>query len=943
MAAHFTKAMVQYFLFNKLLSSKGHLTILLAIIVLPLLGQPKVNYVSDSITISKLLHKATRYENDSTSKGSFDSTLFYLKQASEKANDSIDINYLAVNADKIGVVYRKQGNYLSSLKFHNWALDAANLIKNPNLNSIILNNIGVVYRRLNDFQKALKFHLDALAFAEYTKNIKSQAIAINSIGNIQLMIGNVDESLESFKQSLILEQKLDNLLGIAINLNNIGNIYFQKGDYNKALEYYFLSLDVNKEIGADHGIAICYNDIGNVYEMQGLNTKALKYYRDALVINKSSSDKYRKAYSYIQVGELYLKLEDYDKALSYLDPGLTTALEIGAKGIIMDGYKAKYLISKKKHEYDKAFNYLELSHAYHDSIININVHKDIARLQIKFESEKKENQIALLEQEAIIASLDMKRQKTIILLSFSALIIALGFLVFMIYFILSKVKTNKLLIERNRIIEKNKSDLDLYSSQLLIAKQKAEENSRVKSEFLANMSHEIRTPLNSVIGFAEILSEKLTEKKHIDQVNIIKSSGRILLNLINDILDLSKIEAGKLDIKPEPVNIDHVLQETINIFEQRAHEKKIDLVLEKYNLPETVILNGLRLRQILFNLVGNAIKFTPSGYVKIIARSEASLKTEHVNLIIKVVDTGIGISQADISTIFEPFHQTENEQARSGTGLGLTITKRLVELLSGTINVNSIEGKGSEFIIKFKDAKISNETVQHEDQYNISLNPNTHVSMLVLSESPNQFLLSNIPGNEKINKTYAKNISEAKKLGNKANIMVIDGSYEQLTNDAIDMVTNNNLFENTIVVVFGNKNFNNLANKKRFTYISDNEPESLAISKFNNIFDIIATKTKEQYYFSDFKIIIDNRELVSQINSIYENEFKHASSTKLTSSIRSFINRLEMIAKRYSLSGLKAFCIDLENSLLNFDIDEIDQLLRIFDSGYENIKDKLNQ
>jgi len=243
------------------------------------------------------------------------------------------------------------------------------------------------------------------------------------------------------------------------------------------------------------------------------------------------------------------------------------------------------------------------------------------------------------------------------------------------------------------------------------AQESADAANRAKSIFLANMSHEIRTPLNAVIGFSELLSSMITEKKQKSYLDSIQIAGKSLLTLINDILDLSKIEAGQLNIQYEAVNPYTIFEELNQIFAVNIAAKNLELIVDiDEKLPPALLLDETRLRQVLLNLIGNAIKFTDSGYIKLSIKNIFKVNDlSKVDLIISVADTGIGISENQQEAIFESFHQQEGQSNRKygGTGLGLAITKKLVEMMNGQISVSSQTGGGSVFEITLPDINVS--------------------------------------------------------------------------------------------------------------------------------------------------------------------------------------------------------------------------------------------
>jgi len=306
--------------------------------------------------------------------------------------------------------------------------------------------------------------------------------------------------------------------------------------------------------------------------------------------------------------------------------------------------------------------------------------------------------------------------------------------------------TNEILLEKNAELENARAEIEKKAIQL-------EQSGRYKSEFLANMSHEIRTPMNAIIGFSEILKERLASSpQFIEYIEGIINSGNSLLQLINDILDLSKIEAGKLDIHYETINIESVINELRHIFSIKINEKKLNFTINiEPNIPKAILLDEVRIRQILFNLIGNAIKFTPAGKivvsVKILTREINEDKK--IDLIIDVTDTGIGIPADQQEIIFEPFTQQEGQNNRKygGTGLGLTISRRLAQMMNGKLTLKSEVNKGSTFSVMFENVSVA-------CTYECEISPFTAPQYKIIFERATVLLVEDIESNRKVVKGY---------------------------------------------------------------------------------------------------------------------------------------------------------------------------------------------
>ncbi len=256
-------------------------------------------------------------------------------------------------------------------------------------------------------------------------------------------------------------------------------------------------------------------------------------------------------------------------------------------------------------------------------------------------------------------------------------------------------------------IAKATSELEEKTSELEAALKEADSANRAKTTFLNNMSHDIRTPMNAIIGFTALATTHLDNKdRALDYLDKISQASNHLLSLINDILDMSRIESGKVTIEERPANLPEILQGLRNIIQSDIHAKHLELFIDTVNVNcEDIFCDRLRINQILLNLVSNAIKFTdPGGTIAILVKQKPSEKPEHAVYEFRVKDNGIGMSEEFAKTIFEPFTRERSSTVSGiqGTGLGMAITKTIVDMMHGTISVQSERGKGTEFIIELE-------------------------------------------------------------------------------------------------------------------------------------------------------------------------------------------------------------------------------------------------
>ncbi len=489
-------------------------------------------------------------------------------------------------------------------------------------------------------------------------------------------------------------------------------------------------------------------------------------------------------------------------------------------------------------------------------------------------------------------------------------------------------------------------------SALKLSKEKAEAANLSKSHFLANMSHEIRTPLNAILGFSEILKKQLQHHPDYQQYLAgISSSGNNLLNLINDILDLSKIEAGKLEINTETVDIYQLVEETKQIFDTKAEEKALTVEYDiESNIPRYIISDPVRLRQILFNLVGNAVKFTDTGYVKIeMRRKNSNKKSNTIDLQLKVIDTGIGIDAKKLSYIFQPFRQQIEQSTKKygGTGLGLSITKRLVEMLNGNIHVESQLNKGSTFTVNLSNIKISQQNkLKHEKETELSSDKIHFTNAKILFIAENKQLIENIfeiLKQENLQLIKCLNTDEGLKTAQKEQPELIVIEISAFFPNKLRLIENFKLNLQNIPLIGVYKEVNSKISKM----LNACDAQIQQPVKTNHLFKTISRfipyekeidkNNKKQAFDYLTQLIIDeinkNHDKKNIINRLYTEIFDQCQKAKVTlniPTIQRISNYISSFAKEKELVNLHKFGDELTKNIKSFNFDKIIKSLAQF-------------
>ena len=526
-------------------------------------------------------------------------------------------------------------------------------------------HLALGYLKLNNYKKALtNLHTSLDFFKENTKRL-GQLNCYRELGGIYYFLGDYELALENLIEGQKICRELNHQENLAGILNFIGNIYRDLNEFSKAISHYKSALSIYEDLDDKKEIANSLFLIGNTYNWSDELEPALAYLVRSLDEAELLRDKKLLSKPLASLGILYTKYNKFDKATSYFHRAIEAINNTGDLRLKSDVLKSLGNLYIEKGEYKAAIPIL----------------KDALKIAEESKFRVTQKMIHLFLSEAYEKcnnyekSLEHYKQYTLIISELAKEEI--------------KIKSRGLEI---------KYDIEEIKTQKEIAERSAD----LKDQFLANVSHEIRTPMNGVLGMVDLLAEtKLTAEQQ-EYVNSIKLTATNLVVVINDILDISKISAGKLDFTEAEFDLHALLNQLVNLLKIRAKQKKIKLNLKiDHNVPSKLLGDPVRVNQVLMNLLGNAVKFTEEGSVqlevKLIDQSQGGVK-----IVFNVIDTGIGIPEDRLYSIFESFTQVSNSRARKfeGAGLGLTITRQLVNLMNGRISVSSQLGLGSTFKVE---------------------------------------------------------------------------------------------------------------------------------------------------------------------------------------------------------------------------------------------------
>jgi signal transduction histidine kinase len=620
-------------------------------------------------------------------KDSLDQANNQLKKAIKLYNNAGNFEEKAHALLRTGIIFWRKGNYDSTLQYYSKAKNIFDQLHSTYGLAKTERRIGIVYKRIGDYPRALDAFYRAEKLFEQTGIEQKVAEILGNIGDLHIKLKNYKRALKTFNQSLDYAKKQNNKKLYAFRIHNIGHTYYKLNEFQKADSCFNEAYNLYEKLGFTLGKAEVNLDMGKLFHNRKMYERSNNSLSKALPTFNNKMYERGLAEVHFYMAKNYYELKEYSNALNNIKKGLNYNDQVRDAELEKELYKILAECQSNTGNFYEAYHALKNFHSLHDSLTNIKSKERIAKIQSKYQTEKKEREIENLIKEKKIEN--QKFQRNFLLVTF-ILVLIIAFLIYIGY--------------RNK--KKHLKKLQKTNEEMKEAKEKAEQADKLKSTFLANISHEIRTPMNAIVGFSDLIEDAdLSKAQREDLISQIKQNSNVLLNLIDDLIDFSKIESGEIELRYESIFLNELMDEIHKTFYAKLTEqnrtKDIEFDVEKPQ-PDVfqILTDRNRLKQILYNLIDNAFKFTEKGYIRFGYYFEEE-NPGFIHFFVK--DTGVGIPKDKQKDIFRRFSKYKQSKTKhyAGTGLGLTITKALINKMGGSIRLISEKNQGTEFYFYF--------------------------------------------------------------------------------------------------------------------------------------------------------------------------------------------------------------------------------------------------
>ena len=536
--------------------------------------------------------------------------------------------------------------------------------------------LGGIARLEGRYDDALTLYEEVKVREEAKNNWPLVALTQNYMGAVYISKKQYAKAMEYFNRAIDWGNAANDEKSVIMARGYIGTLYYEQDNINEAQEQYILAFSKLGGRSAFKELADPYYNHGMIYKNRGDLINAKTQFQGALNIHIAEGNIRGQSLINLELGSIALEEQKTTLALVYLVQALDQAQGINAREYISRGYKKLSEAYYQANDFENAFKYERIHSAIKESVMSPSFQENLDTEIIK-------TNLLIAEKERELAQANASNYNLIMI----GLIGGFGLMVIFLFFMLRQYRAKTKASEAHQR-----------------AKERAERSEIEKEKFLAYTSHEIRTPLNAVVGMIQLLRQtelSVQQRKYVDTV---KSSSDNILVIVNDILDLSRIDSGKIEFEEVDFMLTELIEEIVYMMRPKANAKGIELRAEiDSEMPAVIKGDPLRINQILLNLINNAVKFTDEGEV-VLAAHFISETEGRAKIGFSVTDTGIGIKKDKISTVFNRFTQEDTNTTRKygGAGLGLSITKQLVELQGGSISVRSKYGEGSTFSVRLE-------------------------------------------------------------------------------------------------------------------------------------------------------------------------------------------------------------------------------------------------
>ena len=621
-----------------------------------------------------------------------DADIYFNQLAEATSHDKVsDAHFLAFKMLGISAYY--QGEYAKAIKNYQTALNIAKLRHKPLELANMHNNLGLAFLKAHDLESSVRHYVEAHKLYELHGSDQDKADILLNLSGVYVRQFRFETAKDMLFRAISAFNLLNDEYGVALAQANLGVIYVDTNENELARASFKAAIDYYEKIDSSRHLTFEYSNLAKLSVSLGDMESARQEVQNALYHAEKLNLRAGRMEALPSLARVQIHEGDFKSALESINESIEIAKSQGEQLRVSENLAIKSIILANLGYTKASLNSFHEHRKLQRKLVNDSLIARLNEYQSQIEANELNQEIALLKQQQAVQKLQSEQREQLIWLAILLLITGIVAVVSMYRKHMERAAN----IELSQQVAKRTAELQKLADEL-------SEANTVKSQFLANISHEIRTPLTSIIGNSEALLQEYQHDKHIQEpLQVIQRQGEHLKDLVSDVLDLSKIEAQRFELEFTEFALEQLLDDVTEMFQHVCEAKGLNfIVVNQLPSPYVVRLDYVRLKQVLINLLGNAVKFTEYGHVELVVSQENNGVRFSVN------DTGIGMDATQLQHIFDSFQQGDNSITRrfGGSGLGLCLSQQLSTMMGGSIQVSSIPEQGSQFYIVIPCARL---------------------------------------------------------------------------------------------------------------------------------------------------------------------------------------------------------------------------------------------